>query len=131
MKKLFVSVPMKGRTEAEIKETMEKMKKIAEIYEGEELEMIDSYIEHNPPQNSNQAVWYLGESLKKLSKADVIIGIDDVWSWSGCQIEMHTAGLYGIKKYSVQAEAVIPNYDELIRKNHPVIEEIVPKKSEV
>lgn len=127
MKKLFISVPMKGRTEAEIKETMEKMKKIAEIYEGEELEMIDSYIEHKPPQNSNQAIWYLGESLKKLSEADVIIGIDDHWSWSGCQIEIQTAGLYGIKRYSVQAEAVIPNYDELIRKNHiPVIEAIVP-----
>lgn len=122
MKKLFISVPMKGRTEAEIKETMKKMKKIAEIYEGEELEMIDSYIEHKPPQNSNQAIWYLGESLKKLSEADVIIGIDDHWSWSGCQIEMTTAGLYGIKKYFAHSEAVIPNYAELIKKNHPVCE---------
>ena len=45
MKKLFVSVPMKGRTEKEIKESIQKMKKIAEIYEGEELELIDSYID--------------------------------------------------------------------------------------
>ena len=45
MKKLFVSVPMKGRTEEEIKASIQKMKKIAEIYEGEELELIDSYIE--------------------------------------------------------------------------------------
>lgn len=42
MKKLFVSVPMKGRTEEEIKASIQKMKKIAEIYEGEELELIDS-----------------------------------------------------------------------------------------
>ena len=33
MKKLFVSVPMKGRTEEEIKASIQKMKKIAEIYE--------------------------------------------------------------------------------------------------
>ena len=36
MKKLFVSVPMRGRTEDEIRVSIEKMKKIAEIYEGEE-----------------------------------------------------------------------------------------------
>lgn len=64
MKKLFVSVPMKGRTEEEIKASIQKMKKIAEIYEGEELELIDSYIEDNPPKDSKEAVWYLGESLK-------------------------------------------------------------------
>lgn len=67
MKKLFVSVPMKGRTEEEIKASIQKMKKIAEIYEGEELELIDSYIEDNPPKDSKEAVWYLGESLKKLA----------------------------------------------------------------
>lgn len=44
MKKLFVSVPMKGRTETEIKASIQKMKKIAEVYEGEELELIDSYL---------------------------------------------------------------------------------------
>lgn len=68
MKKLFVSVPMKGRTEEEIKASIQKMKKIAEIYEGEELEPIDSYIEDNPPKDSKEAVWYLGESLKKLAR---------------------------------------------------------------
>lgn len=69
MKKLFVSVPMKGRTEEEIKTSIQKMKKIAEIYEGEELEFIDSHIEDNPPKDSKEAVWYLGESLKKLAQA--------------------------------------------------------------
>ena len=54
MKKLFVSVPMKGRTEEEIKASIQKMKKIAEIYEGEELELIDSYIEDNPPKDSKE-----------------------------------------------------------------------------
>ena len=118
MKKLFVSVPMKGRTEKEIRESISKMKQIAEVYEGEKFELIDSYIEDNPPQNSNQAIWYLGESLKLLSKADVVIGIDDNWSWAGCNIEMQAANAYGIKRIIVQSEYVIPNYAELIRKNN-------------
>ena len=98
MKKLFVSVPMKGRTEEEIKASIQKMKKIAEIYEGEELELIDSYIEDNPPKDNNEAVWYLGESLKKLAQADVFVGIDDVWDWSGCYIESEVAARHERKK---------------------------------
>lgn len=120
MKKLFVSVPMKGRTEEEIKASIQKMKKIAEIYEGEELELIDSYIEDNPPQNNNQAIWYLGESLKKLSEADVFIGINESYQWSRCQIERETVLAYGIKNYAVPANCVIEKYDELLDKLHPV-----------
>lgn len=110
MKKLFVSVPMKGRTEEEIKASIQKMKKIAEIYEGEELELIDSYIEDNPPKDSKEAVWYLGESLKKLAQADVFIGIEGSWCWNSCHIERITAEKYGIKTYTCPAEHVIDNY---------------------
>nr|DAK81770.1 MAG TPA: Blasticidin M [Bacteriophage sp.] len=120
MKKLFVSVPMKGRTEEEIRKTIDKMKKIAEIFEGEELELIDSYIEDNPPKDNNQAVWFLGESLKKLSQADVFIGIRDAWAWNGCSVESEVAERYGIKRYFINGEYVIDNYNELIKK-HGVI----------
>lgn len=121
MKKLFVSVPMKGRTEEEIRKTIDKMKKIAEIFEGEELELIDSYIEDNPPKDNNQGVWFLGESLKKLSQADVFIGIRDTWDWNGCSVETGTAERYGIKHYFIDAEYVIENYRELIEKQRKVV----------
>lgn len=116
MKKLFVSVPMKGRTEEEIRKTIDKMKNIAEIFEGEELELIESYIEDNPPKDKNQAIWFLGESLKKLAQADVFIGISDSWDWNGCQIERETAERYGIKRYFISGGYVIDNYNELIEK---------------
>lgn len=112
MKKLFVSVPMKGRTEEEIKASIQKMKKIAEIYEDEELELIDSYIEDNPPKNNNEAVWYLGESLKKLAQADVFIGICESYDWNGCYIERKTAERYGVKMHTIFAEDIINNYDK-------------------
>lgn len=125
MKKLFVSVPMKGRTEEEIKASIQKMKKIAEIYEGEELELIDSYIEDNPPKDSKEAVWYLGESLKKLAQADVFIGIDDSWDWNGCQIETDVAQRYGIKRYTCRTDCVIDNYNALLQKLHPVVNDVL------
>lgn len=125
MKKLFVSVPMKDRTEEEIKSSIQKMKKIAEIYEGEELELIDSYIEDNPPKDSKEAVWYLGESLKKLAQADVFIGINDAWDWNGCYIENDVASRYGIKNYHIPAQYVIDDYNALVRKLHPAVHDVL------
>lgn len=125
MKKLFVSAPMKGRTEEEIKTSIQKMKKIAEIYEGEELELIDSYIEDNPPKDSKEAVWYLGESLKKLAQADVFIGIDEAYGWNDCCIERDTAQRYGIKTYIVSANYVIDDYNALRWKLHPAVHDVL------
>lgn len=126
MKKLFVSVPMKGRTEGEIKASIQKMKKIAEIYEGEELELIDSYIEDNPPKDSKEAVWYLGESLKKLAQADIFIGINEAYDWNGCCIESETAEKYGIKAYIIPVKYLIDDYNALINKLHPACCDAMP-----
>ena len=120
MKKLFVSVPMKGRTEEEIRASIKKMHKIAEVFAGEELELIDSYVEDNPPGDNNQAIWYLGESLKKLAGADVFITISDHWSWDGCFIENQVAERYGIQRFCVPEDIVINNYQEVLRKAHPI-----------
>lgn len=116
---------MKGRTEEEIKASIQKMKKIAEIYEGEELELIDSYIEDNPPKDSKEAVWYLGESLKKLAQADVFIGIDEAYNWNGCCIERDTAQRYGIKTYIISANYVIDDYNALMQKLHPAVRDVL------
>jgi hypothetical protein len=117
MKKLFVSVPMKGRTEEEIRASIIKMTKIAEAYEGEELELIDSYIDSMPPPSGyNRPIWYLGRSLEKLATADVFIGIDDYWYWNGCATESEVARRYGIKSYKVCPEYVIDGYNELLNK---------------
>lgn len=126
MKKLFVSVPTKGRTEEEIKASIQKMKKIAEIYEGEELELINSYIEDNPPKDSKEAIWHLSESLKKLAQADVFMGICERYDWSDCQIEVETAERYGIKTYTISAKYVIDNYNALLQRLHPVCGDGMP-----
>lgn len=102
MKKLFVSVPMKGRTEENIKNSIEKMHKMAELIFGEELEVIDSYVEGRVPENVNQSVWYLGESIKKLAEADYFIGIQYNDFWNGCRVEADAARSYGIRATFVE-----------------------------
>lgn len=122
MKKLFVSIPMKGRTEEEIKASIQKMKKIAEIFEGEELELIDSYIDEEPPENCNRGVWFLAKSIEMIAVADVFIGIHESYDWSGCWCENAVAEKYDIKKYSVSAGYVIDDYTSVYRKAHPEYE---------
>lgn len=107
MKKLFVSVPMAGRDETTIKNDIQKMKKIAEVYEGEELELIDTFISASAPADCNGGIWYLYKSLELLSKADVFIGIENDEQWRGCHIESETAKAYGLKCYKVKLDYII------------------------
>ena len=115
MKKLFISCPMKGRTEENIKKSMEKMHRIAEIVFDQELEVIPSYIEDNPPENSNQAIWYLGKSIQLLAEADFFIGIDWCDFYKGCEVERTVANRYGIKSTYVELYTMMPDAVEVIR----------------
>ena len=54
MKKLFISCPMKGRTEEDIRKSIHRMHKMAEAAFDQELEVIPSYIEDKPPENAKQ-----------------------------------------------------------------------------
>ena len=107
MKKLFISCPMRGRTEEAIKDTMERMHKIAEAVFGEELEVLPTCFEGNPPMFANERLWYLGESIKKMSEADCFIGIfDSEKEYDGCVIENHVAKLYGVPQYIIDIKYV-------------------------
>ena len=128
MKKLFVSVPMKGRTEEEIRKSIEKMKAIAEAYEEEPLELIQSYDPAYVPSAKNEAIAHLGKSLEKLADADLLITIGDTYEARGCYIESETAYRYGIKVIKIDPECIIKNYYSYIREinrptDTPVVEE--------
>lgn len=109
MKKLFISCPMKGRTEENIRNSMERMHKIAELIFDQELEVIPSYIEHKPPVDAKQAVWYLGESIKKMAEADYFIGINYSDVFKGCMIEYEVARSYNIPNTIVNFCDMMPD----------------------
>ena len=115
MKKLFISCPMKGRTEENIRRSMEKMHKLAEIVFDQELEVIPTYIEDNPPENAKQAIWYLSKSIEKMAEADYFIGIDHSSCFNGCNIERNVASYYGIPMHSVDIRRFMPDVLEVER----------------
>lgn len=110
MKKLFISCPMKGRTEENIKKSMEKMHKMAEIIFDQELEVLPTYIEDNPPEGAvNPAVWYLGKSIELLAEADFFIGVGYSDCFKGCEIECVVARSYGIRMTNVEMFDLMPD----------------------
>ena len=115
MKKLFISCPMKGRTEENIRKSMEKMHKIAEIVFDQKLEVIPTYIEDNPPKNNNQAVWFLGKSIQMLSEADYFIGIEWCDFYKGCSGESDVAKKYEIESTYVNIHQLMPDAVAVMR----------------
>lgn len=81
------------------------MHKIAEAIFNEELEVIPSYIEDRPPENSNEAIWYLGKSIQLMSEADCFIGTRIYGHrYNGCRCELTVANSYSIPALVISAE---------------------------
>lgn len=105
MKKLFISCPMTDRTDENIKASIEKMHKMAEIVFGCELEVIPTYIKEEAPADTNKNIWYLGKTLELMSYADYFIGILG-WTigFPECNLHKNVANDYGIKSYLVELD---------------------------
>ena len=121
MKKLFISCPMKGRTEENIRNSMERMHKIAEATFGEELEVIPTYIPEHAPDNVNRRLWYLGESIKMMAEADYFIGIHFESAFAGCGVERNVASEYGIPSTYVDISIVMPDAWEIANRNYTAV----------
>lgn len=96
MKKLFVSQPMKGKTDEEILAVREKaiVSAKAKLPAGEEVEVIDSFFQNAPA--GARPLWFLGKSLELLSTADVVYFAQGWRDARGCRIEHTCATEYGI-----------------------------------
>lgn len=94
MKKLFISQPMNGKSDEEIKkERQEALLQVAEVC-GKEVELIDSFFENAP--HDARPLWFLGKSLELLSTADVAYFAEGWKNARGCRIEHECAVQYGI-----------------------------------
>lgn len=94
MKKLFISQPMKGKTDEEILAVREKAIDSALLALGEEVEVIDSFFQSAPADA--RPLWFLGKSLELLSTADVAYFAKGWEEARGCRIEKMCAIEYGI-----------------------------------
>ena len=90
--KIFISQPMNGKTTEEIEN--ERNYIIDRLRENECVEIIDSFFKNTP--HDTKPLWYLGESIKLMSEADVVFFCNGWHTARGCQIEHDCALEYGI-----------------------------------
>lgn len=96
MKKLFVSLPMRGRLESDVRAEMSRLHQVAETTLGESLELIDNYSREEAPTDIKHNCWHLGQSVSQMAMADYVIFAQDWASAAGCIIEYKICHLYGI-----------------------------------
>lgn len=94
MKRLFISQPMRGKTNEEILLTRAKAVESARNHLDEEVEVIDSFFQNAPADA--KPLWYLGKSLELLATADVAYFAPGWELARGCKIENLCALEYGI-----------------------------------
>ena len=97
MPKIFISQPMNGKTNEEIKNKRDSIiDRLSTQFarENECVEIIDLFFKDKPYEAS--PLWYLGESIKLMSEADVVFFCNGWQTARGCQIEHDCALEYGI-----------------------------------
>ena len=105
--KIFVSQPMKNRSDEEIIAERTRLfndfkNKITELgYEGYRFELIDSFFKdvNHSKDIKHEGVWYLGMSYELLATADIAIfanGASNPMGAKGCILEKNACTFYNV-----------------------------------
>lgn len=96
--KIFISQPMGGLKEDEIKAERESIIETAKYMYGEDIEVLDTYFE----DYDGTPLQFLAKSLDILSQADVAVFAKGYEKARGCRIEEACCRDYGIKRLLIQ-----------------------------
>ena len=97
--KVFISQPMKDKTNEEIEAERNEIKKKLEEKYGDNFEVIDSFFK-DAPHDANP-LWYLGKSLQLLSKADICVFANQWYTARGCVMEHRACEEYHITIWEI------------------------------
>ena len=94
MKKLFISQPMRNKTDEEILKERNRAIILAKNLVNDDVEIIDSFFK-DAPADANP-LWFLGKSIELLSTADIAYFASGWREARGCAIEHECAVKYNI-----------------------------------
>ena len=103
MRKIFISQPMRDRTENQIQEHRNKALEIVQDYLGEQLELIDSFFADHIPNNPLAS---LGRSIIKMGEADLVVFAEGGDSVRGCRCERMIAEAYGLNTLTILEDGI-------------------------
>ena len=119
--KLFVSCPMKDRTEEDIKKSFEVMQRIAEAYTGEALKVVNPY-EPKTFESDADLIRSLSDSIRLMEEADYFITFENYFEYRGCSVENQVAELYGLKRMLAMTKFAAPDVLDKKQAHIPVYE---------
>lgn len=94
MKKLFISQPMRGRTDEEIIEERRMAIKEVEALLNESVEELETFFDDFGP--ATKPLEYIARSIEFMAKADVVYFAKGWEEARGCKIEYQCATEYGL-----------------------------------
>lgn len=97
--RVMISQPMNGLTAEQIRE---KRAEVVATLEAEGHEIVDTVFTETPPENGNQALWYLGKAFQAISIVDAVYFMDGWELARGCRLEYEAAAAYGIRTINAE-----------------------------
>ena len=94
--KVFISQPMRDKTNEQIEEERARaIKIIQEKFPDKEVEVLDTFFKDSP--HEAKPLWFLGKSIQLLGAADLAYFIGDWKNYRGCRTEKKVCDEYGIE----------------------------------
>ena len=95
--KIFISQPMRNKTNEEIINEREKIKhNLESIMIDTKITILDSFFENAP--HEAKPLWFLGKSFEILSTADLAVFAEGWEEARGCRLEHEATIAYGINR---------------------------------
>lgn len=99
MKKVMISQKMINLSPAQILETKNQIVQYLQetVFPYDEIEIISTFFTEDPPPSVKfDGVWYLGNSILKMSEVDLLVVEPGAEESRGCKIEISVAKAYGL-----------------------------------
>lgn len=116
MTKIYISMPMRERTDENIQKSFDKMEKLARILLDDDVVVVNPFTPKSKKSDDipiRHDVQALGESISLLSLADHMFYVDDSYCYPGCNIEKDVCSNYGIPRTSLRLDQICPDVIEM------------------
>ena len=90
MKKVFASIPLKGRSKDDIQDSLDKIKGAVEGLLDGEVELLHQDVKDIPDFSTGDVeenLEFLGKDIELMADADYFATIDDNWDYRHCRLE--------------------------------------------
>lgn len=98
--KIFISQPMRDKTDEEILEERNHIVNFIKVFYGlDSVDVIDSFFKDFDP--NAMPTDFLGESIKLLGRADLVVFAEGWENYRGCMVEHYVCNRYNIPIFEI------------------------------